>query len=333
MKAIVLHAVNDLRYEDVQLAALPVGHVRVRVGFCGVCGSDIPRIFSKGTYRFPTVCGHEFAGTIEAVAPDVGGWKAGDRATVFPLLWCGKCPACAAGRYAQCADYDYFGSRRDGAFAEMLDVPVLNLLPVPAGVSLEEAAMTEPCAVALHAVRRAGNDLTGRTVAIFGAGPIGLMVALWARAMNAGDVTITDPIPRKCELARRLDFKIGSADVTADVAVDAAGAPSALLAAMRAVKAGGTVVMLGNPSGDLQLPAALWSQLMRREVTLHGTWNSDYSPAGSADDWHAVLAAMADNRLDVRPLITHRVPLAKAIGALRMMKAGNEFYSKVLIHP
>ena len=330
MKAVVLHAVNDLRYEDVPTPPLAPGHVKVRVGFCGVCGSDIPRIFQKGTYHFPTICGHEFAGTIDQVAADVTGFKPGDRVAVFPLLWCGKCPACAEGKYVQCENYDYFGSRRDGAFAEYLVAPVRNLLKVPKGVSLEEAAMTEPVAVARHALRRVSHDLTGKSVAIFGAGPIGLMVAQWARTMGAASVMLSDLISQKLEMARQMGFLTGQPE-SADIAVDAAGAPSALLAAMRAARR--AVVLLGNPAGDLQLPAALWSQLMRREVTLYGTWNSDYSVTGPDDDWHAALTAMAEKKLDLQLLISHRVPLADAIGMLRMMKDGKEFYSKVLIQP
>ena len=91
--------------------------------------------------------------------------------------------------------------------------------------------------------------------------------------------------------------------------------------------------MLGNPAGDLQMPASLWSQLMRREVTLFGSWNSDYSVTGPEDDWHASLAAMAEKQLNLKPLISHRVPLANAIAALQMMKDAKEFYSKVLIQP
>lgn len=330
MKAVVLHAVNDLRYEEVPTPSLAPGHVKVRVGFCGVCGSDIPRIFVKGTYHFPTICGHEFAGTIEQVAADVTGFKAGDRVAVFPLLWCDKCPACAEGKYVQCDNYDYFGSRRDGAFAEYLVAPTRNLLRVPAGVSLEEAAMTEPVAVARHALRRVAPSLTGKSVAIFGAGPIGLIVAQWARAMGAASILLSDLIPQKLEMAQQMGFQTGKPE-SSDVAVDAAGAPAALLAAMRVARR--AVVLLGNPAGDLQLPAALWSQLMRREVTLFGTWNSDYSVTGTDDDWHATLAAMAEKKLDLQPLISHRVPLANAIAALRMMKGGKEFYSKVLIQP
>ncbi len=333
MKALVLHAVGDLRYEDAPEPPLTPGSVRVRVAFCGVCGSDIPRIFVKGTYRFPTICGHEFAGTVEAVAPEVRGFAPGDRVAVFPLLWCGKCGACAERKYVQCENYDYYGSRRDGAFAERVVVPPRNLLKIPDGVRLEEAAMTEPAAVARHALRRVADRLDGRSVAIFGAGPIGLMVAQWARAMGAASVSLSDPIARKLDLARELGFDAGAPPERADVAVDAAGAPPALLAAMRAARRGGAVVLLGNPAGDLTLPSALWSQLMRREVSLHGVWNSDYGLEDDRDDWKAALEAMAAGRLRLRPLISHVVPLAEGVAVLRGMRDGRDFYSKVLIRP
>lgn len=333
MKALVLHSVGDLRYEEAPDPVVTPGTVRIRVGFCGVCGSDLPRIFVKGTYHFPTICGHEFAGTVEAVAPDVRDAAPGDRVAVFPLLWCGRCAACAQKKYVQCENYDYYGSRRDGAFAEFVVVPPRNLLTVPAGVRLEEAAMTEPAAVARHALRRVAKRLDGHSVLIFGAGPIGLMAAQWARTMGAGPVTLSDPIARKLELARALGFATGLPPDGADVVVDAAGAPAALLAAMRAARRGGAVVLLGNPAGDLALPAELWSQLMRREVTLYGTWNSDYGVEGDRDDWRAALDAMASGRLRLQPLISHVVPLSDGVEALRRMRAGQEFYSKVLIQP
>ncbi|MBN8526543.1 MAG: alcohol dehydrogenase catalytic domain-containing protein, partial [Planctomycetes bacterium] len=167
MKAAVLHAIGDLRVEQIATPIPGPGEVLVRIASCGVCGSDVPRVFSKGTYHFPTVCGHEFAGTV-ASACDLA---AGTPVTVFPLLWCGKCPECERGAYARCEDYGYLGSRSDGGFAEYVVAPRRNLLPLPAGVSLEEGAMTEPAAVALHAVRRSGLQ-AGESVAVFGAGPI-----------------------------------------------------------------------------------------------------------------------------------------------------------------
>jgi len=101
----------------------------------------------------------------------------GERVAVFPLLWCGSCEPCETGTFAQCLDYDYIGSRRNGAFAEYVVAPTRNLIRVPTNVSLEQAALVEPAAVALHSLRRAGGCSIGECVAIFGSGPIGLMVA------------------------------------------------------------------------------------------------------------------------------------------------------------
>ena len=167
MQALVLHGVGDLRLEAVPRPDPEPGSrgVLVRIGSCGVCGSDIPRIFSKGTYSFPTVCGHEFAGTVEAVAAGIDTVAPGDRVAVFPLLWCGECGPCREEKYAQCVDYDYLGSRCDGAFAEYVTAPPANLVPVPDGVSLEEAAMTEPAAVALQVPVFAGAAIDGRSSA------------------------------------------------------------------------------------------------------------------------------------------------------------------------
>jgi L-iditol 2-dehydrogenase len=349
MSAIVLHAVGDARFEEIPRPRAAAGAVLVRVGFCGVCGSDIPRLFVKGTYRFPTVCGHEFAGVVEECGEGVEDLRRGDRVAVFPLIWCGRCAACERGKYAQCADYDYLGSRSDGAFAEYVVAPRRNLLRVPDGVTLEEAAMTEPAAVALHAVRRGGGALAGEDVAVFGAGPIGLMAAQWARVLGASRVILFDIVPAKLALARRLGFKHAfdsrDADPVATVsaltagegvhlALEAAGVPATMLQALEAARRGGRVVLLGNPSGDVTLPAGLISRLLRRELDVHGTWNSDYSPGGGGDDdWRAALAAMASKAIDLLPLVTHRVPLAGALGALGMMRDASAFFSKVLIHP
>jgi L-iditol 2-dehydrogenase len=348
MDALVLHAIGDLRLERIPRPAVTPGEVLLRVAFCGVCGSDIPRIFAKGTYRFPTVCGHEFAGTVEACGKGAVGFEPGDRVVAFPLLWCGKCAACELGRYVQCADYDYYGSRRDGAFAQYVSVPPQNLVPVPNGVSLEAASMTEPAAVALHALRRAGGGLVGETVAVFGAGPIGLMVAQWARLMGASCIVLFDLVPERLAMARQLGFELAvdahSCDPVeeinqltggrgAEVCVEAAGVPATLNQAVAAARIAGRVVILGNPTADVTLPAPLISQAMRREVDILGTWNSSFSAAGNNDDWRAVLAAVASGTIDLDCLVTHRVSLRHAPAALLMMRDRSEFFAKVLIQP
>ena len=186
MKALNLHGVGDLRYEEVPMPVRKAGEVLLKIKAVGICGSDIPRVFTKGTYHFPTIIGHEFAGEIaEADEPEL----IGRGASVFPLLPCGKCEACLKEQYAQCSHYDYYGSRRDGAMAEYLAVRQENLVLLPEGVSYAEAAMSEPAAVALHAFRKAKVGV-GDTLAIFGVGPIGLIMAGWAR--DAGVKQVMD---------------------------------------------------------------------------------------------------------------------------------------------
>ncbi len=347
MQGLLLHAVGDLRLESVPKPVPGPGEALIRIGFCGVCGSDIPRVFVKGTYSFPLICGHEFAGTVEAVGDGVQDSYIGQHFAVFPLLWCDNCPACEEGKYVQCADYDYLGSRSDGGFAEYVIAPVRNLVPVPEGVSLAEASMTEPAAVALHALKRAGGTSPGETVVVFGAGPIGLMVAQWARTMGASQIIVFDLVPEKLEMSRALGFDLTfdvrdcdgvetvnelTCDEGAHICIEGAGVPVTFVQALSAVRRGGKMVVLGNPANDITLPAALVSQVMRREISIYGTWNSHYSVLGG-DDWCTALDAMANGTLVLKPLITHTASLPDAEAALVMMNTRSEFFSKVLIQP
>jgi len=348
MNALVLHGINNACHELIPTPKPGAGQVRVKVEFCGVCNSDMERFFGKGPYSFPLVCGHEFAGVVDCVGPEVMDFVEGDRVAIFPLLWCDRCVACERGQYTQCTKYDYLGSRSNGALAEYVVAPARNLLRIDDRVSLQEAAMIEPAAVALHALRRAGGCRVGSSIAVFGAGPIGLMVAQWARTMGAAKIILIDLVPEKLDLAMRCGFKHVidlrvldpvttveqiTGGLGTDVCVDAAGVPQAAVQAMRAINHGGTIVLLGNPTGDLTRSAELLSRLMRREVQIVGTWNSDYRAFGENDDWHCVLRAMASGMIDVKPLITHRVPLEHAMNALHMMRDRTAFYCKVLIQP
>ena len=289
MKALNLHAVGDLRYEDVPMPVRQAGEVLLKVHACGICGSDLPRVFTKGTYHFPTIPGHEFAGEIvEADDPSL----VGRRAAVFPLLPCRKCEACQVGEYAQCSDYDYYGSRRDGAFAEYIAVKEWNLVFFDDSLSYEEAAMCEPAAVALHAIGQASVGI-GDTVAVFGAGPIGIMLGLWA-----------------------------------DACIEGAGVAQTWEQALKAVKSFGTVVSMGNPAGDMTLTQKGYWEILRKQLTLKGTWNSSYNDV--RNEWRTALAAIASHRIDVRPLISHRFPLSEADKAFGVMRERKEFFNKVM---
>lgn len=345
MRAAVLEAVGELRVRSVKRPAPGRGEVLIRVGACGVCGSDVPRVFEKGTYHFPCIPGHEFAGEVAELGEGVTGFAEGDRVAVFPLIPCGECDACEVEAYAQCSSYDYLGSRSDGAFAETVCAPAANLLAAPENVTLEEAALTEPAAVARHAVARA-RPAGGETVVVFGAGPIGVMVAQWARIYDAGRVFLVDINSEKLDAARAIE-QVEVIDAAGeepvqkireltggegvDIAIEAAGVGATMLGALEGVGNFGRVVLLGNPSEDVTLPEKLISSLLRREVTITGAWNSSMS--SKDNDWRAALDAMSEGRLRVKELITHRYALGDTPEALAMMRDRAEFYNKVLIIP
>ena len=345
MKACVLHAVNDLRFEEVADPEPESGQVLIRVKACGVCGSDVPRVFEKGTYHFPTIPGHEFAGDVAAVGPGGDLSLVGKAVAVFPLIPCKKCPACEVGAFAQCEDYDYLGSRSDGAFAELVCAPVWNLVEMPPGVSFEEAAMTEPAAVAAHALRRAGVDI-GDAVLIFGAGPIGLMLASWAKVWGAGKILLADIDDSKLEFARRKGFDCvlnpGKGDLLrwvkdmtgrgADIVVEGSGSSAAFEQCMPAARTFGKVVLMGNPAGEMKLSQEAYWAIMRRELTVYGTWNSSYCGLPK-NEWRLALDSMASGQLDVKPLITHRVSIEELPDALVMMRDRTEFFNKVMCIP
>ena len=158
MNAQVLENIGNITYKDVPKPMLGFGDVLVEVKAAGICGSDIPRIYTNGAHNMPLIPGHEFAGQV-VCAPGVGAKWMGKRVGVFPLIPCHKCPQCLEKKYEMCNHYDYLGSRSDGAYAEFVKVPRWNLIELPDNVSFEVAAMLEPMAVALHAIRQAGLDI------------------------------------------------------------------------------------------------------------------------------------------------------------------------------
>lgn len=326
MMAANLHAVGDLRYEAVAMPKREKGEVLLKVMAAGVCGSDLPRVFEKGTYHFPTIPGHEFAGQIvEADDPSIVGKKA----AVFPLLPCGKCEFCQVGEYVKCLDYDYYGSRRDGAFAEYLAVKEENLVMLDDALSYEVAAMCEPGAVARAAIRRLNVQL-GDLCVIYGAGPIGLIAAQWAKEAGAGCVRVVDISEEKLAFAKKFGFESydPAVDGPADCALEGTGASAALNNALNALKANGRLVLMGNPMRDMTINQSTYSQLLRKEIELRGTWNSSYNDR--VNDWRETAKAMASGRIKYEELITHRYKLEQCNEAFNMMYERKTFYTKVM---
>ncbi|MBD3243248.1 MAG: zinc-binding dehydrogenase [Chitinivibrionales bacterium] len=329
MKAAVLHAVDDLRVETVPDPTAGKNETIVRVQSCGVCSSDVHRVVRDGTYHFPTIPGHEYSALDED----------GRLVAVYPLIPCYECEQCRAGRFQCCTSYDYTGSRCDGGFAELVRVPRANLVPVPEGVSAREAAMTEPAAVGMHAMRVAGMQ-AGETVAVIGCGTIGLIAAQVARALGAARVVPIDISDERLAVARSLGFNetansrddlAAALGAFADVVVEMVGLSVTYNLAIDLAKAGGSVVYTGNIAHDLQVPRKRVSSILRKELRVLGTWNSTALGDGPTD-WQEIMRLQAEGKVDLKPLITHDISLEELPDTIHRMAAGTEVFGKVMVN-
>ena len=324
MKACVLEAVGQLIYQDVPDPIPKENEVLLEVKACGICSSDIDRIFKTGTYHFPTIPGHEFSGKIIGFGKGVDPELLGKRAAVFPLLPCFGCPSCAAGAYARCLSYNYFGSRCDGGFAERICVPVWNLVFFPDSLSYHVAALCEPTAVAVHAVR-AAEIRPGENIAVIGNGTIGLLSAILAKRISLNEPIIIGRNKQKLRFAEMLGLekRIDSSqedpvklirrmtrDEGADVVLEMAGTSQSISMALDCVKKGGRVILTGNPTQDILLPRDTYWKILRGELTLKGTWNSSFNDI--KNDWLTALEFLSENSDNVKQLITHRFSLDQA---------------------
>jgi len=339
VKALVLKENGVLEYQEREFKREHKENVLVKVAFAGICGSDIPRGFGNKAYFYPLVMGHEFSGVVEE-APVDSKFKSGDRTVIYPLLPCYVCEPCSTGDYAQCENYDYFGSRRDGGFASYVEVPEANLFLVPDGVSLKSAAMTEPCAVALHGVNKL-NITPGMSALVLGAGAIGNMTAQWLRLKGCSKIYISDIDERKLEIARSMGFipiNAAKEDTVKKLrelepdgvpcVIEAVGMPKTFLQTIQCAARFGEIVFMGNIQGTFSVPESDFTHILRNELTIYGTWNSKVEPRGE-DEWTEVLANL-DQQIEVEPLISHVIPLAEGKAMFEKMVNRTEWSNKVL---
>ncbi|MCR5507157.1 MAG: galactitol-1-phosphate 5-dehydrogenase [Lachnospiraceae bacterium] len=346
MKAWVLHDIGDIRFEDVDKPKPGQGEVLVRVRAAGICGSDIPRTFDTGSHKMPLILGHEFAGSVEEVGEGVDPAWVGARVGVFPLIPCRNCSQCLKGRYELCRDYDYLGSRSNGAFAEYVTLPEKNLIMLPDNVSFEEAAMLEPMAVAVHAIRGImhEDDDKDLRIAVYGLGTIGMFVTMFLKAAGFNNLILLGNkqkqketilsmgIPESCYYDGSDDnaiIQISGAG-GADVVFECVGKSQTFASAIDITSPMGRVILMGNPYSDMTLPRDIYWKILRNQLTVTGTWNSSFT--GKADDdWHYVLDHLASGIDGADSIISHRFKLEDLRDGLDIMHEKREEYGKIMI--
>lgn len=327
MREVVIASPGDLRVRDGPLPEPGPDELRVRAHAVGICGSDLHALAGEHPFvELPVVPGHEAAGEVDAVGAAVTGFAVGDRVLLEPNLIDGTCRYCETGRYNLCEHLRVVGCQTAGALAEAFVAPAARFHHVPEGMSMSAAALVEPLSTATHALALAG-ELDGATVAVLGAGSIGLLTLLAARAGGAAAVAVTDPVASKralaIELGAALALDPAEPGVVArirdglpwrpDVVVDCVSRQASIDQAIALALNGGTVVVCGVPVADVEIPLAL---LQDRELRLQGT------AMYVRRDVEAAIALIAGGRVPVERLVSAPYGLAQAPEAFRVAAEG-----------
>ena len=326
---LVIHAPDDLRMDEQDAGEVGPGQVLVRVGMGGICGSDLHYFHHGGfgTVRIkePMVLGHEVAGTVAAVAPDVTSLKIGDRVAINPSRPCFACKYCLEGLPNQCLEMRFYGSAMrtphvQGAFRNLLLCNASQCVAVADGVPMAMAALAEPFSVGLHAVSRAGS-LLGKRVLVSGCGPIGALAVAAARVHGATEIVVTDVVDEPLVVARALGAHLTinaatdtgwvqrySADKgTFDVMLECSGNQRALRDGLEVMRPRGVVVQLGL-GGDVSIPQ---NMVVAKELSICGSFR-----------FHAEFALAVrlinEGRVDLSPVITRSFPMAEARAAFEL---------------
>jgi L-iditol 2-dehydrogenase len=342
MKALVLTAYRRLEMREVPRPEPGPRDVRVRVNACGICGSDVHGYDGSSGRRIPPlIMGHEAAGVVDAVGAEVAGFEPGDRVTFDSTIHCGECAFCRSGQVNLCDRRKVVGVspgeyRQDGAFAEAVVVPERIVCRVPDPVPFEHAAMVEPLSVAVHAVRRA-KVAGGDRALVVGCGMIGLLTLQAAKAAGCSSVIAVDLDEGRLAQAARLgaDVTLVASDDVAgriasltggrgvDVAFEAVGAAEPIAAAVRSLRKGGTLVLIGNVTPKVQVDL---QAIVTRELSLLGT-------CASSGEYPASLDLLARGAVRLDGLISAIAPLEEGPQWFERLYAREPGLMKVILQP
>jgi D-arabinitol dehydrogenase (NADP+) len=325
MKAALYQAVRTIEVRDMPLPEAGPGDVVVRVAACGICGTD-QHIFEGEFFpTYPLIGGHEMAGEVTEIGAGVEGVKVGDRVAVDPCIFCGHCFFCQRGQGNHCLNWNGIGITRHGGFAEYLVAPQANVYPI-GDLGYEEAAFIEPISCVVYGLHRIKIPL-GASVLVYGAGPIGLLMAQLVRRDGASSVTVVDLRAEKLELAHRLGAEqtvLGGADADDalraisplgfDVVVDCTGVPAVVEHMFTHVRDEGKVLFFGVNPEHAKIQISPYD-VFRRDLEIYGSFSLRYT-------FHDAIALLANGALDVTELVSHRFPIEGFAEALALAGSG-----------
>jgi (R,R)-butanediol dehydrogenase/meso-butanediol dehydrogenase/diacetyl reductase len=339
MKALVYHPTGTLHIEDKKQPVLQPGEALIQIKLAGICGSDMVA-WQGGFKRIvnPVILGHEMTGEVAQIAdPAQSDVAVGDRVVIEPLVSCGQCEPCKKGYYNVCRNLKVIGLDQDGGFTSYVRVPANRVHRIPDHLSFERAVFSEPLAVSIHMVRRTNLQI-GNSVAVFGAGPIGMIVALVAREAGASKIMITDINDYRLQLASDLGFAVADAKQSdwksrfmdyfgaegADISFELAASKDTMEAALDITKIRGTILAGGifkdPPVVDLQ-------KLTLKEQHLIGSRVYTYS------DFETAIRLLSQPGFPIEKLISKHTDLDQSIEeGFQAIKNGADVM-KVLIHP
>ncbi len=316
MLSIAVKSNNKLEIAQISKPTLKKSSVLVKVNVSGLCGSDLPRIFDDGAHFYPIVLGHEFSGEVVEVGVDVSRVKAGDRIACAPLVPCGDCPQCQKGRYSLCKDYSFIGSRVQGGNAEYVEVPEKCCFVLDESVSSIEGAFFEPLTVSLHPILMAGG-VEGKDVIVVGVGTIGLLAVQAAKAMGAASVTAIDIDEEKLTKAKLLgadyslnslgqDFSLEMKSVPLNgeqqLILETAGSPASVKQCLNIAAPRASIALIGTLHHDLTLTHPEFGQILRKELTLFGSW-MNYSAPYPGKEWEIARELFSNKLIDTQALL------------------------------
>ena len=320
MKAAVVVANEDVQYQDVEEPQVTPGHVKIKVRYSGICGSDIPRVLNHGVHFYPIVLGHEFSGDVVEVGEGVTKVKVGDRVSGAPLLPCMKCDDCQKGNFSLCKHYSFIGSR-------------------------EQGAMFEPATVAIHGVFQ--NDYHGgEYVAILGGGTVGMFTMQWTKIFGSKKVVVFDISDERLALAKRLgaDAIINTKEegyMEKAMAItggkgygfvfETAGQIPTMHMAFELAANKAHVCFIGTPHENLTFTPKEWENMNRKEFKLTGSWMS-YSAPYPGREWELTAHYFATGQLKFDPgFIYKKIPMSQAQEAFQLFKTPGLVKGKILL--